>query len=47
MESAISFLLLKNMQEGPKRIQEKKNDSKLKLHNSIYNSGETQEEPYQ
>ena len=34
------------MQEGPKIIQGKKNDSKLKLHDSVDNSGETQEEPY-
>lgn len=40
------FLPLKNMQEDPKNFQGKKSDAKLKLHDSIDNSGETQEEPY-
>lgn len=40
------FFTFKNMQEGPKIMQGKKNDTKLKSQDSTYNSGETQEEPY-
>lgn len=42
----VLFFTFKNMQEDPKIIQGKKNDAELKLHDSIDNSGATQEELY-